>query len=193
MRMKSRITTISLTVAIAFWPGWVFAAEQEQAEGSWFALIFYAINFLLFLWIVRKYGWARITQFFRDRSRSIRDIRSRAEKAFQDARALADRAARQLQLLEEDESTMMAELDEETTYQIGQINQAAIEAVSRIRRDTEITREALRYAAQRRLRQTMAEAAGGIARELVSRNFQASDQARLLEGFIDRMGEEARA
>lgn len=190
--MKARIARICLTAAAVFWPSWVFAAEGEQAEGSWFALIFYTINFLLFLWIVRRYGGPRITQFFHDRAHTIREIRGRAENAYKEAQELGNRAAQQLQRLDADKRKMMSELDEETAFQINQMNDAAREAVSRIRRDTEITTAALREGAQRRLRQTMAEAAGRIARGLVSRNFQASDQARLLQGFIERIGEEAR-
>jgi ATP synthase F0 subunit b len=190
--MKARIASLGVWAATVLWPGWVFAAEGKPAEGSWFALIFYAINFLLFLWIVRRYGWPYITQFFHDRSSNIREIRGRAEKAYQEAQELATRAAQQLQQLEADQRKMASELDEETAYQVGQANEGAREAVSRIRRDTEITKAALRDAAQRRLRETMAEAAGRLAREIISRNFRASDQARLLQGFVDRIGEEAR-
>jgi F0F1-type ATP synthase membrane subunit b/b' len=87
---------------------------------------------------------------------------------------------------------MMSELERETAYQLAQISGAAGEAASRIRNDTEVTIVALRQGAQRRLRETMAAAAGVIARELLSRNFEPSDQARLLSSFIDRIGEEAR-
>jgi ATP synthase F0 subunit b len=190
--MKARIISISLWAAIVLWPAWSFAAEGEPAQGSWFALIFYAINFVLFVWLVRKYGWPYITQFFHDRSSTIREIRSRADKAYQEAQELAGRARQQLEQLAADQRKMTSELDDETAYQVRQLNEAASEAVSRIRRDTEITRTALREAAQRRLRETMAEAAGRLAREIISRNFRASDQARLLQGFIDRVGEEAR-
>jgi|SRR6516225_7533379 F-type H+-transporting ATPase subunit b len=190
--MKARIVKICLTAAAVLWPSWLFAAEGEPAEGSWFALIFYAVNFILFLWIALKYGWPRITEFFRVRSHTIRDIRRRAEKAYQEAQELANRAAQQLQQLEGDKRKMMSALDEETAYQIAKMNDAAREAVRRIKRDLELTIGALRDGAQRRLRQTMAETAGKLARELVSRNFQASDQTRLLQGFIDRIGEEAR-
>jgi F0F1-type ATP synthase membrane subunit b/b' len=190
--MKLRIAKIGLTAVVTLSGGWAFAASApEQAEGSWFALIFYAINFLLFIWIVRRYGGLRIAQFFHDRSRTIREIRQRAEKAYRDAQDLADRAAQQLQLLETDKRRMMAELDEETGYQVAQIKRAANEAVSRTRRDMEVTRAALREGAQRRLRQTMAHAAGRISRELVSRNLQTSDQTRLLQVFVERIGEEA--
>src|SRR5215467_15613023 len=99
MWMGSRIR-LALAAALLFWPAWAFAAESEQTGGSWYPLIFYALNFLLFLWIVRKYGWPGIVQFFRDHSRNIREIRSRLEKAYQDAQELAKRAAQQLELLE---------------------------------------------------------------------------------------------
>jgi F0F1-type ATP synthase membrane subunit b/b' len=190
--MTSRIARIGLIAAILSWPGWVFAADAEQSGGSWFALIFYAINFLLFLWIVRVYGWPRVAQFFRNRSRTIRDNRSQAEKAFHEAQELATRAARLLRQLDTDKRTLMVELDEETTYLVRQINQAARDTVNRIRRDTESTTVALRDGAQRRLRRTMAEAAGRIARELLARNFQLSDQERLLRGFVEDIGEERR-
>jgi F-type H+-transporting ATPase subunit b len=191
--MKSGLATISLIATVVFWPAWLFAAEPEQTDGSWFPLTFYVINFLIFLWILRRYAWPRIAQFFRDRSQSIRDTRTRAEKAYQDAQALANLAVEQLEQLEADKRKMTAELNEETASQVRQISQAASEAASRIRRDTQMTTIALREGAQRRLRQAMAEAAGRIARELVSDNFEASDQARLLGGFVDRIGEEARA
>lgn len=189
--VRSQIRLI-VAAALVFCPTWASAAETEQAGGSWFPLIFYAINFLIFIWIVRRYGWPAIIQFFRDRSRNIREIRSRAQKAYEDAQELAKRAMQQLELLEADKRRMMAELDAETNYQIAQISEAAREAVSRIRHDNEITKVALRDGAQRRLRETMAEGAGKIARELVLRNFRASDQSRLLEGFIARMDGEVR-
>jgi F0F1-type ATP synthase membrane subunit b/b' len=192
MKTRCRLRKISLVLAVLLWPGCLFAAEGEQAEGSWFALIFYAINFLLFLWIVNKYGVPHITQFFRDRSRLIRDNRARAENAHHEAQELANRAARLLGQLEAEKLTMKTDLDHETSYQLGQIKKAAEEAVSRIHRDTEITRLGLRDGAQRRLRQTMADAAGRLARGLVRRNFQPSDQAQLLSSFVDRIGEETR-
>lgn len=189
--MKTRTSALVIAAALLFWPAWVFAAESEQAGGAWFPLIFYVINFLLFLWIVRRFGWSRIIEFFRDRSHNIREVRGRAEQAYRDAQELGKRAAQQLQQLEAEKRKLMAELDAETNYQVTQINQSVHEAVNRIKNDTNATKLALHEGAQRRLREAMAEAAGKIARELIIQNFRASDQARLLERFIARMGEEA--
>jgi len=178
--------------AVILCPAAAFAAEAEPVEGSWLPLIFYAINFLLFLWAVRRYGWPAIIRFFQDRGRALRTNRERAEKNYSEARELADRAAERLRQLEAEKSKIASELDEETAHQMRQIDSAAHEALSRIRRDAGITLAALREGAQRRLRQTVAEAAGRIARELVRINLQAPDQDRLLEGFIEHIGEEAR-
>src|SRR5215469_12976918 len=102
MSMNSRISRFGLIAVMLFWPSGVFAAEPEQAERSWFALIFYAVNFLLFLWIVRKYGWPRVAEFFRNRSRTIIDSRRDAETGLQEAQELAQRAAQQLGSLDAD-------------------------------------------------------------------------------------------
>jgi F-type H+-transporting ATPase subunit b len=173
-------------------PSLALAADAEPVEGSWLALIFYAINLVLFLWLVRHYGGPRIASFFGDRARTIRENRARAEKAYQEARALADRAAERLRQLNAEKSRLAADLDDETTYQISQIEGAAREAVARIQHDGELTLAAVREGAQRQLRQTLAAGAGRIARELVRRNFETGDQRRLLNGFVERIGEEAR-
>jgi F-type H+-transporting ATPase subunit b len=175
-----------------FCPISAVAAEAEPAEGGWFPVIFYAINFLLFLWIVRRYGWPTITRFFRDRANTIRQNRGRAEKAYAEARELANRGAELLRQLEAEKSRIAAELDQETAFQIGRIQTAAQEAVNRIRRDSQIALVALHEAAQRRLRHSLAVAAGAIARELLRRNFQTTDQGRLLQSFVERIGQEAR-
>ena len=42
------------------------------------------------------------------------------------------------------------------------------------------------------LREALAHAAGKIARDLVLSNFVAGDQTRLVQGFVEKLGEEAR-
>src|SRR5262249_1963417 len=109
--MKTQTLISELVAAAGFSTHAVLGLRVDQGPGRWFGLIFYAINFLLFLGIVSKYGWPSIIQFFRNRSVTIRDIRSRAEKAFQEAQELADRAAQQLGQLETDKRKMAAALD----------------------------------------------------------------------------------
>jgi F0F1-type ATP synthase membrane subunit b/b' len=188
--MKSRIAI--LLAAAALCPSLAYAAEGAEPEGSWFSLIFYVINFVLFLWVVKYYGGARISGFFHDRAKTIRETISRAEKALKDAQDLANTAAERMAGLEAEKAKIASDLADETVYQIGRIYDIAQETVARIKRDSELTVAALRESGQRRLRETMAAAAGRIAREILARNFEPGDQRRLIEGFVDKLGEEAR-
>jgi F-type H+-transporting ATPase subunit b len=190
--MKFRIA-FALIAAAEACPSLAHAAEQAtETRGSWFDLIFYVINFLLFVWIIRRYAGSLITGFFKDRSAGIRTTIGRAQSALDEAQQLANRANEQIARLEEERRQIASELSEETIYQTGRIYDLANEAVSRIRRDTDLTAAALHEGARRRVREALATAAGALARGLISRNFEAEDQKRLLEGFIDKLGREAR-
>jgi F-type H+-transporting ATPase subunit b len=186
------ILTIACVAATILVPIRASAADAEVVEGGWYPLIFYAINFLLFLWIVRRYGWPGISHFFHERARNIHENRARAESSYQQALELANRASERLQQLETEKGQIASELEHETRFQIDRIHEMAQEAVNRIQRDNAVTLAALREAAQRRLRESMAAAAGTIAREMLRRDFQSADQARLLQSFVERIGEEAR-
>jgi F-type H+-transporting ATPase subunit b len=191
MRTRYRFAIVSIVTALLC-PALVFAAEGQPEEGTWSALVFYVINFLLFIWIVKRIGAPQIKEFFKTRAKGIRENLSRADQSFKDAQGLAQRAADLLKTLEAEKSRIGAELDEETTYQVKQINELARETVARLARDAALSVAAAREAGQRRLRESLALAAGRIARDLVERDFQPADQARLLERFVSKLAEESR-
>lgn len=168
------------------------AAEGAGAEGgSWGALLFYVINFLLFAGLLWKYAVPAARNFFRQRALGIRETMSKAEAAFHEAQEVANRAAERMARLEAEKNQIASDLADETVFQIGRIYDLAQEAGARIRRDAELSATALGENAQRRVREALARAAGDLARELVVRNFQAGDQSRLLRGFVEKLGEEA--
>ena len=57
----------------------------------------------------------------------------------------------------------------------------------RIRHDTTMSSSALSEAARRRVRAQLAESAATMARDLIGRNFQPTDQGRLIDGFMDKL------
>jgi len=63
--------------------------------------------------------------------------------------------------------------------------------LARIKRDAEVSAAALAENANRRVREALAQAAGKLARDLVVNNFQPDDQTRLLQGFVEKLGQEA--
>jgi F0F1-type ATP synthase membrane subunit b/b' len=173
-------------------PALACAAEGAEAQGSWTALIFYVINFGLFMWIVKRFGGPQISAFFKDRAKNIRANMGRASQALHDAQELSKRAAQLTAGLADEKKKMSADLATETAFQMTQIDKQARESVDRIKRDGALGVNALREAGQRRLRESLAASAVQVARELVRHDFQPGDQARLLQNFSSRLDEEVR-
>jgi len=176
--------TLTPTLALA-------AEGAVEARGTWGALFFYIVNFLLFVIILWKYALPAARHFFLDRAVGIRETHAKAEAAFRAAQELANRAAERMARLEAEKTQTGSDLADETVFQIGRIYDLAQEAAARIKHDAELGAAAMAENAQRRVRQALAHAAGSLARELVANNFRADDQTRLLRGFVDKLGEEA--
>jgi F0F1-type ATP synthase membrane subunit b/b' len=192
--MKLRVA-IATVAGVGLCPSLAFCAENAEAGGggSWFALSFYVINFAIFIWLMAWLAGPAIKGFFRDRSKGIRDAMAAAAAAYRQAQDVANLAAERIAKLESEKAKIQSDLADETVFQIGRIYDLAQETVTRLKRDSELTAAALKDSAQRRTREAMAEAAGTLAREMIVRNFEASDQDRLIEGFIGRLKEETHA
>lgn len=190
--MKPRIAIAAALLGAALTPTLAIAAESGGEEsGSWGALVFYVINFLLFAAILWKYALPAARNFFRDRAFGIRETIAKADAAFRDAQELANRAAERMARLEAEKAQIASDLADETVFQIGRIYDAAQEAAARIRRDAELSAAAMSENAQRRVREALARSAGSLARELVTKSLEPGDQVRLLSGFVARLREEA--
>jgi F0F1-type ATP synthase membrane subunit b/b' len=190
MKLKAAIAT---GLSVGLFPALAFCAENAAATeaGSWFALLFYVINFSLFVVIIVRYAGPAIKGFFRDRAVGIRQNMQRADSALLQAQERASRAAEQMSGLDAEKAKIASEMADETVYQVGRIYDMAQEAVARLKRDTELTSAALRESGRRHVREAMALAAGEIARELIVRNFEPADQSRLLEQFTAKLNQEA--
>ena len=190
-----RIAITFTGAAVMLLPGAAWCAEGGAAgHGSWLTLGFYVINFGLFIWLIRwldrRFGGI-IHNHFAGRARTVKDTFSRAQATLKQAEDLANQARERTARLEADKAQLRADLDEETSHMVQRLRQKAREAADRIVHDTELTGGAMMEAARRHLRELLAEATGRLALTLVSRNFTADDQARLLRGFQDTLSREA--
>lgn len=189
--MKKWITSAAI-LAAAFFAYAVppaHAAEGAGAEhGSWMLLTFFAINFVLFVSILVYFAGPPLRKFFADRAATIRTALSRAQSALAEAEDIANKAAARMAALSAELKQVADELEQETAFQIGKVKELAKSTAERIRRDTEQSQYALAEAAKRRLRAQLAESAATLARDQISRNFQPSDQRRLIDGFMEKLG-----
>jgi F0F1-type ATP synthase membrane subunit b/b' len=186
--MKKWITSAAI-LAAAFFPDAALAAEDAGAEhGSWLLLTFFAINFVLFVWVLIHFAGPAARKFFADRAATIRTALSRASSALAEAEDLANKAAARMAALSAELKKVADELEQETAFQVAKVADLAKSTAERIRHDTAMSSSALSEAARRRVRAQLAESAATMARDLIGRNFQPTDQGRLIDGFMDKLG-----
>jgi F-type H+-transporting ATPase subunit b len=190
--MKHRISTAAALAIAALMPSPAMAAEEAAGGGSWLRLMFFAINFAIFAYILVRFATPMVRKYFVDRSGEIRGVLSRANAAFQQAQDLANSAAKGLAELDAEKARIAAEFEAETAHQVRMIGELARTAAERIRRDAEMTAAAVADSAQRRVRNHLAALTAQIARDLIARDFQDSDQSRLLGSFMEKLRQEAR-
>ncbi len=190
--MKARIAIASMLFAVALSPARALAAQEAAGAGSWTRLLFFAINFSLFVFALVYFASPLVRKFFSDRSGQIRATLSRADAALKEAQELANRAAACLAGLEAEKARMVGQFNTETAHQARTIAEMARSAAERIKRDAELTAAAMADAAERRVRNRLAAAATQIARSLIARDFRDADQTRLVESFMEKLEQEAR-
>jgi F0F1-type ATP synthase membrane subunit b/b' len=192
---RSSIALAISTSAIVLTPaiGWCAESGGEAAGGgSWLSLLFYIINFAVFVWILMRYAAPAARKFFADRAGGIRETFARAETTCREAQDLVNRSSERMSQLDAEKQQLRADLDAETGYIANRIRELARETALRVIRDTELTGAAITEAAHRRVRAKLAETTGNLARELMVRSFTDDDQARLLRGFEEKLAQEAR-
>ncbi len=186
--MKKWMISATILIAALFPQIASAAAEAPEERGSWLLLFFFVVNFLLFGWVLVHFAVPLARKFFADRATMIRSGLSRAQDAFAQAQDMANKAAARMASLEAELRKTAAEIEEETAFQVAKVGELAKSTGDRIRRDAVVSTSALSEAARRRVRARLAESAATLARDLIGRDFQDNDQGRLIEGFMDQIG-----
>ncbi len=153
--------------------------------------MFFAINFALFVGILVFFAGPAVRSFFRDRASGIRSQLDRLTSALLEAQDLANRAAARMANLDQELAHLKSEMENETAFIVNRIHENARMAAERIQRDTELTSAAVVEAAQRRVRERLAATAANLARDLIAKSFEASDQSRLIDNFMEKIRNEA--
>ena len=192
MKLSKKAALPGALGALIAAPSLAFAAEgAAESSGSWFGTMFFAINFLLFAGIIYYFAGPMVAAFFRDRATGIRSQLERLTSALKEAQDLANRAAARMAQVDQEVAKLKSEMENETTFLVTRIREGARTTAARIKHDTEMTGAAIVEAAQRRVRERLAANAANLARDLIAKSFEASDQARLIDNFMDKIQHEA--
>ena len=146
-------------------------------------------NFLIFTYIIVRYALPPLRDFLRSRRREMLATLKEASAKKQQAEALVQDYQRRLARLDEEvrsiQEEFRVEAEREKTKLLGEGQTAA----AKIKEDAWFLAEQEVKVARQRIREEMASQAAAMARELIQRHLSSTDQTRLVQEFVQRIGE----
>ncbi len=187
-------TILAVILGVGLSPTLAFCAEgAAEGGGSWLALLFYIINFAIFVYLLVHYAGPLTIGFFRERSRTIRENLKLSEANFREASQTANAAEAEIAGLEAEKARLLAEMRAETSREVARLREAGAAAAQRIRRDAEMAASSLADSGRRTIQAHLAAATVRIARDLIVNNFDPADQSRLIREFLQTVRQETRS
>jgi F-type H+-transporting ATPase subunit b len=185
--MKS-LTAAVVSSALFLAAAPVFGAEEHHAAPI-SQIIYPAINFLIFVYLLKRFALPPVMAFLRGRRESI--VKTVAEAAEEKLRAEAivldyrERLAR----LDHETQKIQSELRAEGERDKARMLREAEELATKIKADANFQVEQDLKAARYRLRGEIARLAREAAESLLRARFTEADEKRLLEEFVGKLGE----
>jgi F0F1-type ATP synthase membrane subunit b/b' len=192
-RTKHRFAVSATALALLSLSGPALAAEPVESGASPMTLVFYAINFVVFVLLLARYAGGSVKNYFSLRARTIFSAFANLEGALREARAQAARAAARVGQLASEKARIEALIHQQTEQEVEAIRQGARSLAAQIRRDAEVAARSVSEKAVRQFRATIARRTAHMAREMLRDHLRPADQRHLVENFVQQMaGPEAR-
>jgi F-type H+-transporting ATPase subunit b len=168
---------------------WASAAEAEHHAPSIDQIWFPLANFLIFLFIIVRYGLPPVRNFLRSRhDQVLATLQEAAAKKHQAEAIVQDYKSRLAHLEQEVQSiqaSLRAEGEREKTKLLAETQLLA----AKIKEDAQFLADQEVKVARQKIREDIANQAESTARELVQRELSPTDQDRLVEDFVGAIGQ----
>ena len=165
------------------------SAGVEEHAASVTEIIFPLINFLIFLYLIKRFLLPVVRSHLRSRREQIvaalreaDESKRRAEEMVRDYRARLGRMAEEANRLRE-------ELRADGEREKAKLLKEAEELAGKIRADADFLAEQEIKLARQRLREEIARLAQEAAQKLIQSHLTPDDQKRLVEEFLSEVGE----
>jgi F-type H+-transporting ATPase subunit b len=181
-------SALALAIATLAAPAAALAANIEEHHGAhgvpWAKLAFSTVNFLIFVYILRRYAWPALRNWAAERRSAIANALAQAERAKRDAEVLRAEWQRRLDSLAGELEGLLAQARADIAAERDQILAAARRTAEAIRRDAQRTADSEIRHAQEALRAEVAKQALAIAERLAPQRLTAADQQRFVAEFV---------
>jgi F-type H+-transporting ATPase subunit b len=168
---------------------WASAAAAEQHAPSIHDIWFPLANFLIFAFIIVRYALPLVRNFLQSRRDEVLATVREAAAKKQQAEAIVQDYRGRLARVEQESQTIAASLRAEGEREKAKLLSDAQTLAVKIKEDARFLADQEVRMARQKIREEMAGEAEARAGELVQRHLSATDQGRLVEDFIQSIGQ----
>ncbi len=165
------------------------AAAAEEHAASVTEVIFPLINFLIFLYLIKRFLLPLIRSHLRSRREEIVSALGEAGESKKAAEAMVREYRERLAGLGEESGRIQEELRADGERERTKLLREAEELASKMKADTDFLAEQEIKLARQKLRQEIARIAQAAAQKLIQNHLTPADQQRLVEEFLSEVGE----
>jgi F-type H+-transporting ATPase subunit b len=168
---------------------WASSAPGGEAHApSATQLLLPAINFLIFLYLIKRFAMPLVRGHLRARRDEIVTALAEADESKRSAEALVRDYRARLARLEEESQRLRGELAAEGEREKAKLLNEAQELAVRISSDADFLAEQEVKLARQELREEIARLAEEAAQKLLRAGLEPADQKRLVEEFLSGVG-----
>jgi F-type H+-transporting ATPase subunit b len=168
---------------------WASAAEAEHHAPSIHDIWFPLANFLIFAFIIVRYALPLVRNFLQSRHDAVLATVREAAAKKQQAEAIVQDYKGRLARVEQELQSIAASLRDEGEREKAKLLRDAQMLAAKIKEDARFLADQEVKVARQKLREEMASQAEATARELIQHHLSATDQGRLVEDFIQGIGQ----
>lgn len=165
------------------------AGGAEHHVPSITEVVFPALNFLIYAFIIVKFALPPVRSFLRNRRDEVVATMTQASAKKAAAQALVDEYKTKLAAVEQQVQSLQATLRDEGERDKAKLVGEANAMAAKIKADASILADQEVKMARQKIREDMAAQAEAAARALLQSNLSAEDQNRLADEFIQSLGQ----
>jgi len=185
----SRDIFLELFTTAQLWASEAASHGAEHHAPSITEVIFPALNFLIYAFIITKYAFPAVRSFLKSRREEVLATMSQASAKKAAAQALVDEYKAKLATVDREVQRLQVTLRDEGERDKAKLLGDALAMAAKIKEDARILAEQEVKMARQTIREEMAIQAEATARALLQRNLTVDDQNRLADEFIHSIGQ----
>jgi F-type H+-transporting ATPase subunit b len=168
---------------------WASAAGADHHAPSINEIWFPLANFLIFAFIIVRYGLPPVRNFLRSRRDEVVATLQEAAAKKHQVEAIVQDYKNRLARLEQEVQSIQASLRTEGEREKTKLLSEAQILAAKMKQDAHFLADQEVKMARQKIREEIASQAEATARELIQRHLSSPDQGRLVEDFIQSIGQ----